>query len=156
VLAASRQAQPRAPVVVLTGLDWVLLAAVNNFFHVTPTERRALLSAAVMAVPFNLLLFAAENLVFLVFPVRPAAVGPGDFQVLGRQIFTLGLRTVVVLLGAAVAALFGIVAYVFSGKSLAALTAVTSAVLLLESAALMPLLALAFERFDPSAHTPAA
>ena len=143
------------PVVVLTGLDWVLLAAVHWSFHVTLAEQRALLAAAVMAVPFNVLLFAAENLVFLVFPSRPAAVGPGDFQVLGRQMFTLGLRTLLVVLGATIAAIFGIVASTLAGKSLAVLTAVVSAVMLLESAALLPLLAIAFDRFDPSARTPA-
>jgi hypothetical protein len=48
----------------------------------------------------------------------------------------------------------GGVAYLATNRSLPALTAVTAAVLLAESAALIPALAWAFARFDPSLHTP--
>ena len=43
------------------------------------------LTAAALAFPFNALLMSTENLIFLLFPSRPAASSPGDFQVLGRQ-----------------------------------------------------------------------
>jgi len=143
------------PVIVLTLVHWALIVAVASTMGHSSDDRLALACLAVMVLPFNCLLFAAENLVFLVFPMRPAAVGPGDFQVLGRQIVTHALRSMMVVIGASVAVGIGVVACRAAHQSLSVLTLVTSAVLLMESAALLPPLALAFDRFDPSRHTPA-
>ena len=107
-----------------------------------------------LTVPFNILMFATENLIFLISPSRPATVGPGDFSILGRQIFTLFLRAVVVMIGSGIAAIAGGVAYLATNRSISVLTTVTAAILLAESAALIPALAWAFTRFDPSLHTP--
>ncbi len=143
-----------APVIVLTIVHWALLGATASTIGRSSDDHRALACLAVMVLPFNCLLFAAENLVFLVFPMRPAAVGPGDFQVLGRQIVTHALRAIIVAIGAGVAVGIGAVAYRAAHKSLPALAMVSAALLLLEAAALLPPMALAFARFDPSRHTP--
>jgi hypothetical protein len=144
-----------APVVVLTIVHWALFAGVATTIGRSSDNHRALACLAVMVLPFNCLLFAAENLIFLIFPMRPAAVGPGDFQVLGRQIVTHAMKLIVVI-GAAVAVVFGVVAYRLAHRSLSALTIVTAVLLLGEAIALLPPMALAFARFDPSRHTPAA
>ena len=143
-----------APVVVMTGIHLLLLGATAATFDMTPGQRSMLGVAAVLSPPFNLLMFAAENLIFLLSPSRPATVGPGDFQILGRQIVTMAVRTVLVLLCAVIAGVFALAAYMLSGQSLVVPTAVGAAVLLAESAALVPMIAWAFRRFDPSLHTP--
>jgi Putative ABC exporter len=152
--AAVAVGQLVAPVLVMTAIHLLLLAGVAYAFHPSADQRAILVVAAVLTVPFNLLMFATENLIFLISPSRPASVGPGDFSILGRQIFTLFLRAVIVMIGAGIAATAGGVAYLIGGRSLAVLTVVTGAVLLAESAALIPALAWAFARFDPSLHTP--
>ena len=104
-----------------------------------------------MVLPFNCLLFAAENLVFLVFPMRPAAVGPGDFQVLGRQIVTHALRRLIVVIGVQWRIGFGMVAYRLASKSLPWLTIVVSVLLLAEASRMLPAMA-----WPSPASTPAA
>jgi hypothetical protein len=144
------------PILVLTLVHWVLIATLAGTFGRSSEYLRALACMAVMVLPFNCLLFAAENLIFLLFPMRPAAVGPGDFQVLGRQIVTHGLRAFLVFIGATVALIFGGLVYHLAHRSLIALVTITSILLLAEAAAMVPLLGWAFTRFDPSRHTPAA
>lgn len=144
-----------APVVVLTVIHWLLLAAIAATFDPAAAPRPALWVAAALAGPFNLLLFACENLIFLLSPSRPTAVGPGDFQVIGRQMFALALRTMLVGIGAGVAAGFGIVTYVLAGNSPVVLAVVTGSILVAETAALVPAIGHAFRRFDPSVHMPA-
>ena len=68
------------PVLLTCCLQWVVLAAV---FWVSGRGGRFLLICAAYAVPFDFLLFAMENLFFLLFPTRLAAATPGDFQALG-------------------------------------------------------------------------
>jgi hypothetical protein len=153
--AAVAAGQLVAPTVVLTLIHWLVLAAAAATFDPAAAPRPALWVAAALAGPFNLLLFACENLIFLLSPSRPTAVGPGDFQVIGRQMFALALRTLLVGIGAGVAAGFGVVAYTLSGNAPLVLAAVTAGVLLAEAAALVPLIGGAFRRFDPSIHMPA-
>ncbi len=145
-----------APVVVLTVTHFILIVAVWNSFTTSHGDRVLLAAGAALSLPFNLLLFAAENLTFLLFPTRPAAVGPGDFQILGRQIFTLGLRTLIVVFGAGIAAGVAIIAYSLSGDSSLVLTSVAALVMIIEAAALTPAIGWAFSRFDPSMHMPGA
>jgi len=110
--------------------------------------------ACILAFPVDLLLFAIENLIFLLFPSRPAAASPGDFQVLGRQVVVMAIKMIV--LGAAClppTVIAGLI-YVFSGKSRIALVISAVPLLLAETAALIPLMAWAFNRYDPSVDTP--
>jgi hypothetical protein len=144
-----------APTLVLSGMHLLLLTGVAVAFRASPGLLRPLWAAAVLSLPFNLLLFAAENLVFLLIPHRPTAATPGDFQLLGRQMFTLVLRTLLVAVCASVALVPAVFAYHLSGQSLAAFTVVLAGVLLGEAAGLVPLIGWAFARFDPSLNTPA-
>jgi hypothetical protein len=144
-----------APTVVLTTIHLLLLAGVAVAFAGVRGLHRPLWAGAALTLPFNLLLFASENLIFLLLPHRPTASSPGDFQLLGRQMFTLLLRTILVGACVVLAAFPAVVAYFLAGGSLAVSTSVLAAMLLMEVAALVPVIAWAFQRFDPSIHTPA-
>ncbi|HEX8915154.1 MAG TPA: putative ABC exporter domain-containing protein, partial [Humisphaera sp.] len=107
-----------APTLVMTLLHWVVIAATLAATGGRPEAdllRGPLLVAAGVCPAFNLLMFAAENLIFLLAPSRPGAAGPGDFSMLGRQIVTLVVRTTVVALGATVAGGAAAGAYLLTG-----------------------------------------
>jgi hypothetical protein len=144
-----------APTIVLTTIHLLLLGGVAVAFAGVRGLQRPLWAGVALALPFNLLLFAAENLIFLLLPHRPTASSPGDFQLLGRQMFTLLLRTILVGACGLLAAIPAFVASYLTGGSLAVLISVLAAILLAEAVALVPVIAWAFQRFDPSIHTPA-
>jgi hypothetical protein len=141
-----------APVVLLTAFHFLLLGIAAVTLH---SRTEILLPALVLALPFNTILFEAENLIFLLFPSRPAAVSPGDFQVLGRKfIFLLGRMFIVA--GACIVALIpATLTYMFTGGKLAAAVVVGWIFLAAIAAALIPVIAIAYRRFDPSIDTPA-
>ena len=149
-----------APVLLLTAFHFLLLGIAAATLHSRPAAtfgmgREILIAAMLLALPFNTILFEAENLVFLLFPSRPAAVSPGDFQVLGRKfIFLLG-RMLIVASACIVALMPAVMAFELSGKSMFAATAVGWMILAMEAAALVPVIAIAYRRFDPSMDTPA-
>jgi hypothetical protein len=113
-----------------------------------------LIVAAVFTVPFNLVLFTVENLVFLLYPARLIPNTPGDFQHVGRQmVFTL-LKGMLLFVCYGTAAAFGAIAFALSGFSPIAFAAVSWVVLILQVVGLIHLIAWAFRRFDPSVDTP--
>jgi hypothetical protein len=114
-----------------------------------------ILLAATLILPINVLLFCGENLVFLLFPHRPAAASPGDLQILGRKFVFLLMKGLVLMIGALIAGCFAALAWVISGKSLLILGIVAWLALAAECAALVPAIAWAYRRFDPSVDTPA-
>jgi hypothetical protein len=152
-----------APTIVMTFLHWIVIVATILATAETPSAvaiRFPLIIAAVIALPFNLLMFAAENLIFLLAPTRPTGAGPGDFSLLGKQIFTLVIRTVGVGAAATLATLISIVAYLLSTRlgedaAVSIGTATAFVVLSAEAMAAVPVVGIAFRRFDPSVHMPA-
>jgi hypothetical protein len=111
------------------------------------------LACAAFTLPFNFLLFALENLLFLLFPTRLAAATPGDFQTMGRNVlFLLGkvLALGVVLLAAGVV---GGLAWFLTGSPWAGAAAAWP-VVAASGAALVPFIALAFQAFDVGRDTP--
>jgi hypothetical protein len=139
------------PTLILTVSHVLFLASIAA---ITRQHKAELLAAAFVALPFNALLMTTENLIFLLFPTRPAAASPGDFQVLGRQAIQLVMKAVAVIVGCVLA--FGIAGTLamLVGGSLALLALVAAVILLVESATLIPAIAWAFSRFDPSVDTP--
>ena len=140
------------PALVLSAVHVLLLGSVAAMI---PSERPVLLVAACLAPPFNLLLMATENLIFLLFPTRPAAASPGDLQVLGRQAAQILMKAIAVMLGCLLAAGFAVPLYIFTGGSLVLLVLLGAIILLGEVCALVPAIGWAFRRFDPSIDTPA-
>ena len=105
-----------------------------------------------LALPFNALLFGIENWIFLLFPSR-AAANPGDVQGYGRQVLILLAKGGLVLVAASIAGGAAGGVYALSGSMLAA--GATAVVLMCAlAAATVPLVALAFRRFDVAAGVP--
>jgi hypothetical protein len=122
----------------------------------SPGHTPVFICAAILVVPMDLLLFSIENLIFLLFPSRPAAASPGDFQILGRQalVLTGKMITLTVFFTPPITAA-AVTYYLLTAKSLPAFTAVAGILVCVEVLALIPVLGWAFRRFDPSIHTPA-
>lgn len=139
------------PVLVLSVMQWLALAGVAS---VSPVSERFVLACAAYALPFNFLLFALENLLFLLFPTRLMAATPGDFQAIGRNVLFLMGKMFGLMVVATVALTVGYVTWVLSGYSLTAALFAAWPIVALCALALVPLLALAFARFDVGRDTP--
>jgi hypothetical protein len=149
------------PALVMTLLHWLVIAATyfaTSSAHGSMAVSTPLAIATVIAPPFNLLMFAAENLIFLLAPTRPSGAGP-DFSLLGKQIFTLIIRTIGVSVASIIATIVALVAYrLCSANEDVAMVVATAAAfvtLTAEAIAVMPVVGIAFRRFDPSVHMPA-
>jgi hypothetical protein len=140
------------PTVILSAAHILLLLCVAL---TTGSKHELFFTAAVLALPFNALLMSTENLLFLLFPSRPAASSPGDFQVLGRQAAQLVIKSVSVIVGVMIAMAIAVPLFILTGGSYIVLTLVAGALLLAQTCALVPAVAWAFARFDPSVDTPA-
>ncbi len=140
------------PTLILSAAHILLLLCVG----LTTNSRHELyFTAAALALPFNALLMSTENLIFLLFPSRPAASSPGDFQVLGRQAAQLVIKSLSVIVGGIIAMAIAVPLFILTGGSWLVLTLVAGAILLGQTCALVPAIAWAFARFDPSVDTPA-
>jgi Putative ABC exporter len=143
-------AQLVAPTLVLTLCQVVLFVGVGSFLRL---NAGFLVAAGLVAVPLNALVFAIENLLFLLFPVRTWAASPGDLQGVGRRMTTFLAKTMVLVVGCSLAVGTGVLAWIVAGKSPSALVLTTAAVLAIETAALVPLMVTAFRRLEPSSDT---
>jgi hypothetical protein len=150
--AAMAVGQIIVPTLILTAAHLLLLGSV---MLATTAHRGLLLVAAALALPFNALLMSTENAIFLLFPSRPAAASPGDFQMLGRQLIQLVMKAISVMAGLVIAVSIAAPVFVLLGGPLIVLTQIAGGILLAETCALVPLMAWAFQRFDPSVDTPA-
>jgi hypothetical protein len=150
--AALAVGQIIVPTLMLTGAHLLLL---GSLMLATPAHHAFLAVAAALALPFNALLMSTENVIFLMFPSRPAAASPGDFQMMGRQLIQLLLKGCSVMTGLVIAFAIALPVFKLMGGPLVVLTMIAGGVLLGESCALVPLMAWAFGRFDPSVDTPA-
>jgi hypothetical protein len=110
--------------------------------------------AAAFLVPANVLVFGLENLVFLLYPYRLATAGGLDLQVFGRQMVIMFGKFVVLVLTGGLAAGIGGVAFLLSGKAIVAFVAGTWLSVFIMAAGIVPLITLAYRRFDPSSDTP--
>lgn len=102
--------------------------------------------------PFNVLLFEAENVMFLWFPSRMGPPAPGDLQALGRGMLLMMAKFLLVFVAVAVAGGIGALAYSLFGLGIALIAAWICMSLL--CVALIPLVAHAFKQFDVARDTP--
>jgi len=112
-----------------------------------------LASAAILSLPFNVLLFGVENAMFLLFPTR-AAANPADFQGYGRQILMLFVKGGVILVAALIAGGGGAMTH-FLGAPASIAVAVAAILLSALALATIPIVAWAFKRFDVAGDVPA-
>jgi hypothetical protein len=144
-----------APVLVMTTLQGVGLSVVVCTSPPSDWMLPVCLVCAAYVPPINFLLFALDNLLFLLFPTRLMAATPGDFQALGRTVLFMSAKAIVLGIVCVVAWIVGVVVYwQFGGSLLLALLAAWP-VVVLSAAALVPLVAWAFTIFDVGRDTPA-
>jgi hypothetical protein len=157
------------PVLLVTGAQWATLAAGKVL---RPEEGEILLVLAAFAPPFNFLLFALENLLFLRFPMRVMASAPGDFQAVGRNLLFAGAKMAVLTTVGAAAVGLGMAAWLTTRlllgvassamepeevQKIAMVVAEAAAwfIVTLSGLALVPFVAGAFKAFDVARDTPA-
>jgi len=140
-----------APIVFATLLELPLAVGVA-FFH---EQWLPIALAALALVPaVNLFVFAFENLVFLWFPCRLANLGAGDFQAFGRQMLVMFLKFIMVLVGGSLAAGAAGLAWWLTSESWTVALAAGWCVIMSLGLGLVPFVAVAFRKFDPSLDTP--
>ncbi len=131
-----------------TLLSLVQMLFILGLIAFFPATAGWLLMGVLLVLPINLVLFGVDKLVFYIYPTRMAKGAPGDFQNAGKQMIFMAFK--MLILGAA--ALLTLVAslpvaFLLQSPLLAVICAGT--VLLIQVGLLVPLLADAFERFEP-------
>lgn len=108
----------------------------------------------IVSPAMNALMLGVENLTFLLWPTRMFVSGAADFQAMGRNMFTFFVKMIILLPAAGIAIGLGMLVHIMRGDNWLLPYFVCSGVLVLEAAAIIPLVAAAFDRFDPSSDTP--
>jgi hypothetical protein len=139
------------PVVLIGVLQGILLVAL---VAVRGKVEPLVLAGTAFLPPVNCLLFGLDNLLFLWFPTRLAPASPGDLQALGRQMVLWMVKFLVLQVMAGIAFLFGFVVYLLTGGSWVAGAALGWLVLAAFVVGLVPLIALAFRRYDVARDMP--
>ncbi len=132
---------------IVTVLEWLVFAATAG---VVPAAGVELLIAGLFALPFNWILFGAENFLFLLYPSPLFAAGSEGFLRMGRVMLLMLAKCLVLGVCGAVAAIPAAVVYLATGSTLAACIVAWSA-LLFPASGILLLVAWAFQRFDVSA-----
>jgi hypothetical protein len=112
------------------------------------------LAGLVMFVPVNLLCFAVDNLVFLIFPMRASASTAGDFQFMGRFMLVAMFKMLLMAVGLATASL-GAILYLIVPQLWLAIGCCLL-LLIIVDALVVFLATQVFVRFDVSLDTPPA
>jgi hypothetical protein len=110
--------------------------------------------AVAFVPPCNLVFYAVENLVFLIYPTRVVPSGAGDFQYLGRQVLILMVKSMLLMAVFLPLAIAGTITYFVLGQSLTGAAAVVWLLLIGACAALVPSLVFFFKRFDVARDVP--
>jgi len=100
----------------------------------------------------DLLMLEIDNLMFLLFPSKPMSHTPGDVQAMGRMMVMMIAKMIALGITLGLAVGFGFVAYLAGGAIAAGVVAwlIMAAMI----AGFVPLVALAFDRFDVASDTP--
>ncbi len=149
------------PIVIGQVFTPVIMVSILHFFLFggllfAVDENQTLLYIGMALAPsYNLLLFGFENLIFLLFPIRVVKTTPGDFHGFGRIMVVFFLKFLVIggILGGIIG--IGIGGYYFLGKHIAVFITISWTLLTCCGIAVLPFIAWAFEKFDPSVDTPA-
>ena len=137
-----------APVLLTSLVELVLLGSVAMFLD--GTQRVIIVGMMPFLVPFNLLLYGLENLLFLMFPTPLVPVGRVDFDFLGRTMVEFMVKTMLLVGACALAAGAGMRVLDMTERSWPASVSVAWLSLTLIALLMLPLLGWAFDRFDIS------
>jgi hypothetical protein len=140
--------QLAAPVLLTCLIEGVLLAGAA--LVIDSRARPFLLGIGLFLPPFNLLLYEAENLFFLLFPAPLVPVGRADFDFMGRTLVGYAVTATVLIGSCLLAAGAGYLAVKATGLSWPVFAAAGWVSLTLIAATMLPLLGWAFNRFDVS------
>ncbi len=138
-------AQLVVPVVLASVILLGMIASLIAYADLTTAVILAVLG--VFVVPFSLLLYGLENLVFLLFPSKLVPVGRVDFDFLGRTLVDFMGKSVVVFTVLGTARAIGMRMQDASGDSQLALVVTSWIVVAACGLATIPLMTLAFRRF---------
>lgn len=136
------------PVLLSSALQLVVIFSVIPFLDLTSAV--ILGAMTIYVLPFNLLLYGLENLVFLFFPSKLVPVGRVDFDFLGRTLVDFVLKTFVIFTALGLARIAGLVAQRITGENWFSFGAASWLVLTVIGLMSIPALALAFRRFKIS------
>jgi hypothetical protein len=136
---------------VLAAIQLVLLAGLL----VAGASPAIILVAAAFVVPFDVLMLAMNNVLFLIYPVRIAPSTSADFQLFGRVMLFMLLDFLILIPTLGIPAGAGGIAFFVSGSYWPACAVTSWFVLVAELPLMLILLAWTFQRFDPSTETPA-
>ena len=140
--------QLAAPVLLTSLVELLLLASAGMFLEGIP--RTIVICMIPFVVPFNVLLYALENTVFLLFPTPLVPVGRVDFDFLGRTMVEFAVKTSLLISGCGLAAAAGMLVLNATDRSWPAFVLVAWFALALIALLLVPVLSWAFKRFDVS------
>jgi len=153
---------PVAPLALATGelAGGVLLLAVIQLVLLagllaTGANPAIVLVAAAFVVPFDVLMLAMNNLLFLIYPVRIAQTSSVDFQLMGRATLFMLLDFLILIPTLGIPAAIGGIVFFVSGFYWPAFAVTSWFVLVAELPLMLILLAWTFQQFDPSTETPA-
>ena len=139
-------AQLVIPVALSIAIELIMSFSIMPFLDHTSTF--ILLGFMFFALPFNLLLYALENLISLSFPTKLVPVGRVDFDFLGRAVVDFILKTIIIFAALAVARAAGLAVRRAAGQSWLSFGLTSWLTLALIGLLTIPLLAYAFRRFS--------
>ena len=139
-----------APIVATLVVQTIMLSLIA-FMGVA--DAKLLLVLAAFLLPVDILIYAVENFVFLLFPFRMGPTNGQDLQNMVRVMLTMVVKMLLIGSCAGIAIGLGAVCYYLTERWSISL-AVGWVTTLLCSAAVMPALAWAFRKFDPASDTP--
>ena len=113
-----------------------------------------LLTVMAFLIPFDLLLLAMSNTLFLIYPVRFSPGTSADFQMVGRMMLFMLLQFLILIPALGIPLGIAGLAYVLSGFNLPVFTVTAWVLLAAELPLWLFLLASMFVRFDPGTETP--
>jgi ABC-type transport system involved in multi-copper enzyme maturation permease subunit len=131
---------------ILTLLDWLVFAAAAIFAPAAVVE---LLTAGLLALFFNWIVFGTESLLFLLYPSPLVATGSDGFLKMGRVMLFMLAKLLVLGVCGVVAAIPASIVY-FVTESLLASCLAAWFVLLIPALGILLSVAWAFQRFDVS------
>jgi hypothetical protein len=138
------------PIAIGTAVQLLVLGGVGTFQRALPPGTLLVIA---FSLPFNLLVYGVENLVFLLYPYRLPVGGAFDLASMGRQMLIVFLKLIALAVVAGCAAAVGGLAYLVS-RSGAAFVAGSWLATVLVAIGVVPLVSWAYARFDPSTDTP--
>lgn len=150
---ATAAGQLAAPTLFITLIQWIALGTAAVFG--IGRERLMLCAALPFMLPLNLLIVGVENLMFLLLPNRTIGAAPGDLSTMGRQIVMVILRMLIIAAITAIAAGAGGIVFLLTRPAVIPALAAALVVLVASALSIIPLVGLAYRRFDPSRDLPA-